>query len=112
VCERSEEPLIRSGIGPEAISSFRQRELDERCCSTIERMRQGKFRLNEVEPISSERQLSEKRRSDCEGMYGRANIVQETGHSEFGGTQGSAESGVRFKQDHRQTRLREANRCR
>lgn len=60
-------------------------------------MRQGNWRLYEVEAVTLQGQAAEKARSDRQGMHGGADVMSETGKGQLSGPGATADGVIRFE---------------
>jgi hypothetical protein len=105
VNDATKQLCVCGAIAAQTCCCLFERPLDDCCRAIVERMCKLGGRLDEFESVLLQRQRAQKRRRDRRRVYGRADIVRESGQCEFSGPRPATDCRLRLENRHLPARL-------
>ena len=110
VNDRSDQAPVGGGVAAQPGGGLLHRSVNHRASAIVERMRQHRGRLDPFKPVQREGQSAEEGRSAGERMDGGADVVNEAGQRQFGGSRAAANHRLRLEHGHFAASLRDGDR--
>ena len=112
VDERLQQRAIGIAVGSEALGRLVHGAMQRHCRAVVERMGDRDLGMGELEPVLPQRQATQERRGEREGVDRRADVVPESGQRELGAAQAAADLVRGLEHEHGAPCLGERDRSR